>query len=512
MARRSSTTRWGGNGRRLAISLAGIVGVTLGLAACGSGSNSQPGPTATDLSAFYNQDISWKSCRGELMCARITVPLNYANPQGETISVDVLKVPAGDPNRRQGSLVINPGGPGASGMEFAQYASGTLSQQVMAQFDVIGFDPRGVAASTPIECLDGPQLDALLANLGSPVNAEQLATVEQVAASVGQGCSQKSPALTPAIGTIDAARDMDVLRALLGEPKLNYLGLSYGTMLGLLYIEQFPAQVGRFVLDGVVNPAMSLAEMAHGQADGFQLALSRFIADCPTHKDCPLPTGESVALAKLNGWLNQVAVQPIRGEVGRPLTRPLAVNSIIASLYAEGSGWPQLREILAAGFAGNGRPMIEVVDSFTGRKPNGTYRDNAIEALYGVTCLDRADRVGAQATQVLADQWSQKAPTFGPELAWSNLPCATWPAPATFQPHPITTPTELPVLLIGTTYDPATPIQWAQEVASALPNNRLLTYVDDGHTATGDNECVDAVIDAQLLLGQAPQEPKVCTP
>lgn len=480
------------------------------VAACGFAPSSSEESGSTDLSRYYDQSITWSACDGEYQCGSFEVPLNYADPGGEAITIQVLKSPAKDPTKRLGSLVVNPGGPGASGIEFAQYAGGTVSAAVLAQYDIVGFDPRGVVKSTPIECLDGPQTDQLLATLGAPANASQREQVEQVARGLGESCRENSPQLTPAIGTVAAARDMDVLRDLLDEPKLNYLGLSYGTLLGLIYIEQFNNTVGRFVLDGVIDPSLSNAGVARGQAEGFQLALSRFIEDCPKHNDCPLPAGQAAAVDTINSWLAKIAVDPIRAAPERPLTRPLATNGIIASLYSETDGWPQLRRALAAGFRNNGMPLLEIVDSFTGRQEDGSYRDNAVDALYAVSCLDRPDRADANTTAEYANDWSSTAPTFGPELAWGNLPCSTWPAPATFEPHAITSPTQDPVLLVGTRYDPATPFVWAQAVAGQLPNNRLLTYEDDGHTGYGDNPCVNKAIDTLFLTGEPPTPNLTC--
>ena len=471
------------------------------MTACGSTTSAPTPAEPGDLSRFYNQSITWTACKSEFQCGTFDVPLDYSNPSGETITIEVLKAPATDQAKRLGSLVINPGGPGASGVEFAQYAGGTISPSVLAAYDVVGFDPRGVVASTPIVCMDGEQTDQFLASLGAPADAAQREQVERVARGLGESCDTNSPSLTPAIGTIAAARDMDVLRHLLGESKLNFLGLSYGTLLGLMYLEEFNAHAGRFVLDGVINPALSNADVARGQAEGFQLALSRFIADCPNHADCPLPADQGAAVEKINSWMAQIAVAPIKAEPDRPLTRPLATNGIVGSLYNEGDGWPQLRSALSAGFRGDGTPLLEIVDSFTGRQADGTYRNNAIDALYAVSCLDRPDRADANTTAQYAQEWARTAPTFGPELAWGNLPCGTWPAAATFEPHPITVTTETPVLLVGTRYDPATPYVWAEQVSKQLPNNHFLSYEDDGHTGYGDSPCVNKAVDSLLLTG-----------
>ncbi|NQU36954.1 MAG: alpha/beta fold hydrolase, partial [Actinobacteria bacterium] len=286
------------------------------LAGCASSSSeTQPvAPTVSaDVSSYYSQPVTWSKCNGAFQCASFTVPLDYADPQSKPITIEMLKVPATNPNKRRGAIVVNPGGPGGSGIDFARYAAGVVSGAIMAEYDIVGFDPRGVGKSTPIECLDGPQSDTLVANLGTPQTPGQEQQAVAAAASVGEGCEANSPDLTPNIGTVPAARDMDILRGVLGESSLNYLGLSYGTFLGLTYADLFTEKVGQFVLDGVINPDLTNDELARGQADGFQLALSSFIADCPTHSNCPLPKDPAAATRKINAWLTSVGDAPIKG-------------------------------------------------------------------------------------------------------------------------------------------------------------------------------------------------------
>ena len=483
------------------------------LASCSTDpqADSTPAPTPTaDLSAYYQQALTWTKCEGG-QCATFKVPLDYANPDAEQISINVFKSPASDPNARRGALVVNPGGPGGSGIDFAKYGYATFSGQLLREFDIIGFDPRGVVSSTPIECLDGPGTDQLLATLGTPQNEAQTQAAIASAASVGQACEANSPNLTPHIGTVPAARDMDILRELLSEPKLNYMGLSYGTFLGLTYADLFTNNVGRFVLDGVIAPDLTNDQLARGQAEGFQLALSRFVADCPNYANCPLPNNPVKATAKINRFLVAVGNEPIKGIGPRKLTRPLAANAIIASFYEPQNGWRDLRISLRAAFQGNGTPMLRTVDSFSGRLPNGTYADNSVQALYAVNCLDRGDRADPATTEQLATQWSQTAPTFGSELAWSNLPCYDWPAPATDSPKVITAEGAPPILLVGTTYDPATPYVWAKEVNDQLASSVLVTFEGDGHTGYSRNNCVTKIVDEALLEGTLPAGDSACT-
>lgn len=497
----------------------GAVLVLAALASCSSQAGPAPEPPATattapappQLAGFYDQTVTWKPCGGSNMCAEVSVPLNYADPAARSINISVIKVPAADPAKRIGALFVNPGGPGGSGISYAKQASVLLSPAVTAAYDVVGLDPRGVGKSTPIECMNDAQTQRFVAVMGTPHDAAQLASVGDVARTVGASCEQNSASLTPFVGTVPTVRDMDILRGVMAEPKLNFLGKSYGTFMGLTYAELFADKVGRFVLDGVIDPSLSNEQLTHGQADGFQLALSRFIQNCPKHKDCPLPTGQHKALAKIQAFLARLVTKPLPAAPGRPLTQPLAVNAFIATMYENIDGWPALRGALGMALDGDGSLMLDLVDAFTGREPDGTYRDNAIDALYAVNCLDRTDRADIAQTQALAADWAKTAPTYGSDLAWGNLPCNSWPAPATDAPHPITGAGAPPIVLVATTYDPATPYDWAVATSKQLIDSSLITWHNDGHTGYGrGSRCVDALVDGFLVSGTVPPKSSDC--
>jgi len=456
------------------------------------------------LASFYTQRLAWKPCGDGFDCATVQVPLSYQNPGAASIDLAMIKLAASDPGARIGSLFVNPGGPGGSGVDYARAASDVVGEGLRARYDVVGFDPRGVGQSSPIRCLSGPQTDRMMATLGAPDAANTSDAVANEARSFGADCLRKSPSLTPNIGTVPAAQDLDILRAVVGDPKLNYVGRSYGTFLGVTYAGLFPTNVGRFVLDGAIDSKLTLAQLARGQADGFQLALSRFIGDCPRHADCPLPRQPGKAIATIHAWLDRVANQPLRVG-GRALTKPLALTAILGSFYLPVEGWPRLRSALGAAFASDAGPMFEIVDDFTGRESDGKYGGNEIDTLYAVNCLDHDDRADLATTKALAAQWSVKAPTFGAYFAWGNLPCSTWPTPATDAPHEITAADSGPILVVGTKYDPATPYAWAESMAKSLANAALLSWDGDGHTAyRRGSACVDRVVDAFLLSGQLP--------
>lgn len=486
------------------------------LSACGILGNADPVPTKSpgssgSLEPFYGQQVTWKACNGGFECARIRVPLSYESPGGSVIELAAARLPVANRAKKIGALLVNPGGPGGSAVGYARGAVAFFSQQVVAAYDIVGVDPRGVGESTPIECLDAAQSDRLISSLGTPHDPAQSVAVTEVAKSVGSTCLQNSPDLTPYVGTVAAARDMDIVRAVLIEPKLNYFGKSYGTFLGLTYADLFPTKVGRFVLDGVIDPTLTNDQLAKGQAEGFQLALSAFIADCPKHADCPLPSGAAKGLARIQKFLASLVGNPLPTATDRPLTQPMAVTSIIGSLYEPADGWPALRFALQSAFSGKGSAMLMIVDSFTGRGSGGAYDDNTLDALYAVNCLDRPDRADPQQTRQLGVEWAKTAPTFGSELAYSNLPCYQWPAPATDVPHPIRAEGAEPIVLIGTTRDPATPYPWAVSVASQLAESSLITWNGDGHTGHGRGvKCVDGPVDSYLVKGVVPPATVAC--
>ncbi len=495
---------------------AGVAVSILALAGCGATASPEPGlsgSAATDprLEEFYNQKVTWADCADGFMCGGVKVPLSYQDPGADWITLKVNRLAASNPAKRIGSLVLQPGGPGASGVDYAAGSKNSISQGLRDVYDIVGFDPRGVGASDPIRCLDPAAADRFLAVMGTPFSPTQTADVVNVSGDFGKSCLARSPRLTPNIGTVPAVKDLDILRGALGEAKLNYLGKSYGTFMGLTYVGEFPANVGRFVLDGIIDTTLTNEQLSKGQAEGFQLALDRFINDCIRRVGCPLPKNPKAALAKINEWLQTLATKPIKAALERPLTRPLAINGLIGSMYEPSTQWSALRRALAAGFAGNGLEMLTIVDEFVGRQPNGTYDTNLLDALYAVNCLDRPDRLGLVGTQSQAADFAAAAPTFGSDFAWANLPCAMWPVPATDMPHDVTGAGAGPILLLGTINDPATPYKWAVAASKHLTNATLLTWTGDGHTAYGrGSTCVDAKVDSYLLAGTVPASGQTC--
>ncbi|KRE60875.1 alpha/beta hydrolase [Nostocoides sp. Soil756] len=473
----------------------------------------QPPPSgAPGLDRFYRQRLDWQDCSGA-ECARLTVPVDYADPSGSTIEIAVLRVPAKRASKRIGSLVVNPGGPGGSGVDYARAADFIVGKGVRDAYDIVGFDPRGVGRSAPVDCLTDAQLDDFLGSDPTPDDPTEEQQFAAGAASFARSCATTSGALLAHVSTEDAARDMDVLRAALGEKKLTYLGKSYGTYLGATYADLFPQQVGRFVLDGVVPPDLTSAQINLGQAEGFELATRSFAAYCVKEGDCPLGTSVEAVMENLRSFLKKVDTTPVpkTGDATVPaLTEGWASLGIAAAMYDQGA-WRTLMDAMTTALAGDGTALMQLADQYADRNPGGGYAGNIMEVIYAVNCLDRPESSSLSEREAMADEAAAKAPTWGRYLAWSSLPCGFWPVKPTGEPHEVTAAGAEPIVVIGTTRDPATPYAWSVRLHDQLAKASLITFDGDGHTAyTRSNACVDGAVDAWYLKGVLPKDGLRC--
>ncbi|MEU5864631.1 alpha/beta hydrolase [Nonomuraea sp. NPDC047529] len=451
--------------------------------------------------------LRWSDCGDGFECATLRVPLDHGEPDGEQLELAVVRLPASGP--RLGSLVVNPGGPGASGVEYARAARLAVSAKVRERFDVVGFDPRGVGRSAPVECLDDERLDAFVAMETTPDTAAEQGELEAAARRFAAGCRQHAARLLPHLGTVDVARDLDRLRQALGDRKLTYLGKSYGTFLGAVYADLFPDKVRALVLDGALDPAGSRVRMNAEQAVGFEKALRAYVEDCLSGRDCPF-AGRDVeaAMDEVGALLRRADVRPLEGG-GRPVTEALATLGALTPLYDRAS-WPELTEALRRALKGDGSLLLRNADQLAGRQDDGTY-SNQLEAGLAVNCVDGPYPTTAAAFAADAAETSREAPRFGPYIVWSSLPCAFWPARPTFSPHPLTAEGAPPILVVGTKRDPATPYGWARALAGELRSGVLLGYDGDGHTAYGGGSpCVDDAVDRYLVEGVPPGDGVIC--
>lgn len=474
----------------------------------GGTSQNGSGPVPEGLESFYEQELAWESCDGG-ECASLTVPINYEEPGGATIELALLRVPAGD--SKQGSLVINPGGPGGSGVDYAQQAGMVISDDVRGHFDIVGFDPRGVARSAPIECYDDAQMDAYLGADPTPDDAAEEAAISELLMDFAASCEENAGELLGFVSTVEVARDMDVLRAALGEDQLDYLGASYGTFIGATYAELFPATVGRFVLDGAVDPTMSSLDMGLGQAAGFEQATREYVQSCIDSGDCPLGSDVDSGMAGITAFLDELDANPIplEGDAAGELTEGWGVLGIIVAMYDEGA-WPILTTALRSAMDdGDASMLMFMANIYASRSSDGTYDGNGMQAITAVNCLDRAGEPDLDPDQVLA-QFEEVAPTFGRYLAGEGA-CSYWPVEAQTVLENYDAEGAAPILVIGTTRDPATPYEWAVALADTLSSGVLVTYDGDGHTAYGrSNDCIDDAVDAYLIEGTVPEDGLSC--
>lgn len=459
------------------------------------------------LQRFYDQDIAWVNC-GDAECARVEVPVDYAQPEAGSLELGVSRVAA--TGERLGSLIVNPGGPGASATNYAKHADVIVGDPVREHFDVVGVDPRGVATSEPIECLTDEQRDELLELDGTPSDAAGEQQIIDGSAALGERCRAAEPKLLAHVGTVEAARDLDIVRAALGDSALNYLGKSYGTQLGATYAELFPGRVGRMVLDGVLPAGHSVEDITHAQALEFEIVLDEFIADCLQHDDCPLEGTVPQAKQQLLNWRDSLDASPIDVD-GRLLNDALASYAILSNLYFVESDFPLLRNALRAAIdERDGAPLLDLLDSRISRGPDGTYLDNSTDAYYAVTCLDRPYEGTVEGVRSLAAQWRVESPAFGESLAWGLLACQNWPAQAD-RLSEVRAEGANPILVVSATTDPATPYAWAEDLARALESGHLVTWDATNHTAYGQGSgCIDEVVDQYLVVGALPKAGLVC--
>ena len=459
-------------------------------------------PQGEGLYGYYAQQLEWSECSDGFECSSFSVPIDYANPADGAMQISVIRKLA--TGTAQGSLVLNPGGPGGSGIEYTTYAEYVVSDTLRENFDIVGFDPRGVGFSTPVECLDDEQTEEYIALDGSPDDQTEIDQAQAMSELFGQSCATNSPDTYKFLDTISAARDVDILRALLGDEKLNWLGKSYGTFLGATYADLFPERVGRMLLDGAIDPTLTNEKLSFGQALGFELALTRFVDDCVTKSDCPLSASGAAGVSEVGDLLIELDANPISLDDGRLFTQAMGTLGVVGSLYDKQYGWPELRTNLGLAFDDDFSGLASSVDFYTGRQSDGSYKDNSNDAIAAVNCLDRPDRATTEETAALASEWKKVAPNFGEYLAWSNISCSYWQAEATGVPKEITAPGTPTILVVGTVNDPATPYAWSQALATQLSKGVLLTLDGDGHTAYYQgSKCIDEIVDNFYLTGEA---------
>ncbi len=487
-------------------------------------------PALSKLTSFYTQKLTWTKCpeNVKVKCAWVKVPLDYSKPSGSAIKLRIALHPASIQKHNLGDLFTNPGGPGGSGVDVALQATSYLPPAVTQRYNVVGIDPRGVGQSTPLHCLTRAGLDTLNgfgpnAINSTPTTATDIATFNSATASFGAACKAKNPTLFDHIGTLNAARDMDVVRGVLGQKKLTYYGWSYGTYLGAWYAELFPSKVSRFVLDGAIDPSLDNLTSAYDQLQAFEIALHRFLNDCANHTDCPpqLRGSPQANFATFQALSAQLATTPATSPTAQSmfgtqmLTQQLFLSSVLGMLYSDTWGWDTLRQALTTMLSAKHDPayLLEIAYFEADKDPStGAYSSNLSEAFNAISCYDYPPPPSvADASNDILATWSSDFPAFGSTFAWAQQICNQWPAHSATAPRQLHAKGSGPILVVGTKYDPATPYAEAVSLSKQLQHGRLLTWIGDGHTAYyRGSSCIDSSITTYLIKGTLPPVGKVC--
>ncbi|MFF4896867.1 alpha/beta hydrolase [Streptomyces sp. NPDC001068] len=476
---------------------------------------SSPSAAAAALpSSLTSQKLDWGRCDStsdsaapgdEWRCATLKVPLDWSKPGGRTIGLALIRAKAdGGPGKRIGSLLFNFGGPGGSGVSRMPYYATTVSA-LRERYDLVSWDPRGVGASEGIRCRSDKELRSAESVDATPDTAAEETAYFQDAASFGKGCQKAAGDLIAHVSTTDTARDMDLMRQVLGDRRMHYFGISYGTELGGVYAHLFPKRVGRLILDAVVDPAADSVGHAKNQARGFQRALDDYLKS--TGQD---PEQGSRKIAAL---LRKLDAEPLATSSGRRLTDTLAVTGIVLPLYSQDS-WPTLTSALQAAEDGDGSELLSLADQYNERDSAGHYGTSA-HSQRVISCLDDRQRPTPAQTKKLLPDFERISPVFGDFLGWDTAGwCHDWPVAGQYDTPQVSAPGSAPVLLVGNTGDPATPYEGARRMADELGKGVgvELTWKGEGHSAYGrGSDCVDSTVNAYLLEGTVPKDGKVCS-
>lgn len=518
------------------------------LVACGESQNSAlqeaagqktAAPAATDAEplpdALTNQKLSWSECPEEESsapigggvepmpdgteweCATMKAPLDYANPTDETLDIALVRAAtkaSGD--QRIGSLLFNFGGPGGSGVETLP-VSGAEFAKLHKRYDLVSFDPRGVGNSSGVRCLGDEALDDYYQSSVLPTNKKEGEQVFDDQERYAKACQENSGKVLPFLTTAYTARDMDLMREVLGDDELYYFGISYGTELGGVYASLFPKKVGRAVFDAVVDPTRTPEQSSLGQAKGFQLALTNFLEDCEASADdgCPLADSPQAGEQRITEFLEQLGKEPLKANdpADRKLNASLAASGIALALYSD-DFWEVLTEGLQSAMDDqDGTLLLRLSDLLNGRKDDGSY-DNSQAALTAISCADTSPRYSLEDVRKRLPEFEKASPVFGGFTAWGMTQCHGWPVDGVDDKPEISADGAEPILVIGNTGDPATPYEGAAKMAEQLGEDVgvELTFEGEGHGAynSGDT-CVQRNVNTYLLEGTVPDDGTTCT-
>jgi pimeloyl-ACP methyl ester carboxylesterase len=456
-------------------------------------------PPGKGMARYEKQRLDWESCGHGISCSKMLVPLNYADPDGTAITLLLAKRSATG-SKKLGSLIINPGGPGGSGVWYVGY----FNAAGLENYDIVGWDPRGVGHSTPVTCFGRDDLDHYFSMDSSPDNADELQARIDKQIAFGRSCLSQSGVLLEHVSTMETVRDLDLLRQLVGDPKINYFGSSYGTKIGALYAEMLPHRVGRMILDGAVD-INSKSKIS--QVDGFERALRHFATWC-ADTNCRLGSQRDDVLSTIKEFLDHLDQEALSVSGGRTLSQQQGVEAVFYAMYGGTESWPMLRDALTAAiFDGDAGGMLQLADASDRRDRDGSY-GQLNYAFPAIRCLDSQENSVRAAQQRLTRQ-SRSAPVLG-RLNGPDLVCPLWPVKSAPKQPRVDAAEAPPIVVIGTTGDPATPYEYAELMARELKSAVLVTFNGEGHLAYGQSGCVRALVTAYLVRNEVPRDGARC--
>lgn len=493
--------------------LVAAAGCTTGDDTATTGTSDRDGPVSEASSD--DNGIVWGTCTDQLArmanleCGVVEVPIDHDDPGGGSIDLALIRQRAtGSEDERIGSLLLNPGGPGGSGIEFLSSTASVFPEELSRRFDLVSFDPRGVGESSPVRCISDETKSQNLEGDLTPRDDAQVAQALDEQRAILESCSTHAADLITHMSTADVASDLDAIRAALGDEKLTYMGFSYGTAIGAVYATMFPDRTRALVLDGSVDPDGSIRDDAVAQARGFETALENFTEECDAAPACALAPRSRTRIERVRRELSRrpVVVEESWG------TREMGLDqfdlALATGLY-DTTSWGLLARAVADIHDDGAEMLFLLLDRQTGRKGDGSF-DNSADAQTLVNCADLTERPEAVEAVEIARSVAAEVPVFGDTVGWSAITCIGWPEPANPTPR-ITGEGAGPILVVGTKGDPATPYEWAEEMADTLPSASLLTYEGNGHTAfLTAGECVDDIVSRFLIDLREPSADATC--
>ncbi len=495
--------------KRSCFSLIPLAGL-LSLAACGGVSTSSDTTISLNTTTeFVVNPIEWKACEGststEVECGNIEVPFDYSDPDQGSFVLYVKKHNAASPADRIGSMMVNPGGPGFGGSSLADDAEYYFSQDLIDRFDIIAWDPRGTGESTPaVDCVD--TFDEYFGLDSPPETPEEKQALIDASQAFNDKCAENSGTILPYISTRASAQDINSLRLALGEEKVSFFGFSYGSELGTTWATMFPETVRAIVVDGAVDPNASSIQEGMNQAKGFEGQLATFLKQCSERTTCEFHNNGD-AEAAFDKLVLDIDAKPLEVSKDRtPVTQGVLFTAVAQAMYSD-YYWPQLSEALSAAQNGDGEGILQLYDDYYQRKADGTY-GNELEAFLAISCLDDPGATSTKEVDSHIEDFIAAAPRLGGNFAY-GYSCALWPVEQATKVS-ITGKGAGPIVVVGTTGDPATPLESTRKMAQGLEQGILIVVDANQHTGYGANNCVVKAVDDYLIKLTVPAKDLTC--